>query len=255
MFFLLSKLLLFLTKPFIWILILFLISIFFKKKKWTRKAGYLSIIMLFVFSNTFIFLEFSRLWEVHGKKIENLGKYDCAIVLTGMASYNNDLERLELNQNGDRIWQAIDLYHRKKVNKILISGNSGQITERGLHEAKQLLEVVERGCIPKEDLILEAKSENTYENALESVKMIRKLHPEWKKILLITNSIHMRRSLACFEKQGMTCVPFSVKLHTGEKRHYFLEQFFVPSAHTLEEWESLTKEWIGYMMYKLMGYL
>jgi uncharacterized SAM-binding protein YcdF (DUF218 family) len=172
-----------------------------------------------------------------------------------MASYNNDLDRLELNQNGDRIWQAMDLYHRKKIKKILISGDSGQVSDRGLHEAKQLADILIRSGIPKEDVIVEGNSQNTYQNALESGKLIKKKFPEWKKILLITNSSHMRRSLACFEKQGIHCIPFSVGLRTGEKRHYFIEQFFIPSVSTIEEWENLTKEWIGYVMYKLMGYL
>lgn len=255
MFFLFSKLLLFLTKPFTWILILLTLSIVFKKRKWAKKTLILSFVFLLFFSNSFIFLEFSRLWEVHGQNANALGKYDCGLVLTGMASYNNDLDRLELNQNGDRIWQAMDLYHRKKIKKILISGDSGQVSDRGLHEAKQLADILIRSGIPKEDVIVEGNSQNTYQNALESGKLIKKKFPEWKKILLITNSSHMRRSLACFEKQGIHCIPFSVGLRTGEKRHYFIEQFFIPSVSTIEEWENLTKEWIGYVMYKLMGYL
>jgi uncharacterized SAM-binding protein YcdF (DUF218 family) len=255
MFFLLSKLLLFLTKPFIWILLLLLFGLIFKNSRYAKRSIKLSLILLIFFTNTVILLEFSRLWEVPGKKIQHIVNFDCAIVLTGMASYNNDLKRLELGRHGDRVWQAVDLYHRKKVKKILISGDSGSLSDRGLHEAKQLGEVLKRAGIPSEDLIIEGKSQNTYQNALYTTKLIKEKHPELKKLLLVTSSTHMRRSLGCFEKQGLECTPFSVGMWTGPKRGYYFEQFIIPSVHTLENWETLTKEWTGYLMYKMMGYL
>ncbi len=254
MFFILSKLLLFLTQPFIWILILLTLGLFLKKWKFAKKSLLLSFGLLLFFSNAVIFSEFARHWEVHGKKINTLGSYDCALVLTGMAGYNNDLHRLELNKNGDRIWQAMDLYHRGKVKKIMITGDSGQVYERGLHEAAQLVDALKRSGIPEEDLILEDKSQNTYQNALESAKIIKK-RKDLKRILLVTSSTHMKRSLDCFKKQGIICTPFSVSLFTGPKRDYFFDQYFIPDARTFEKWDFLTKEWAGYMMYKLMGYL
>lgn len=255
MFFLLSKLLLFLTQPFVWILFLFAFGLIFKRSKYAKKSIIWSLGLFLFFSNTVILLEFSRLWEVPGTKIEKLGTYDCAIVLTGMASYNNDLHRLELGRNGDRIWQALDLYRRKKVKKILITGDSGSLSDRGLHEAKQLVDVLLRSGIPKADLIVEGTSQNTYENALETAKILKNKYPAWKKFLLITNSTHMRRSLACFSKQGVNCTPFSVGMWTGPKRNYYFEQFLVPNVGALQNWEILTKEWTGFVMYKAMGYL
>ncbi len=254
MFFILSKLLLFLTQPFVWILVLLAIGLFWKHWKHAKKCLLFAFVSLLFFSNTVIFSEFSRHWEVEGKKINKLGVYDCALVLTGMAGYNNDLKRLELDKNGDRIWQALDLYHRGKVKKIMISGDSGSLFERGLHEAEQLMAVLERSGIPKSDLILENKSQNTYENALESAKIIRQ-RKDLKRILLVTSSTHMKRSLACFRKQGIYCTPFSTNHLTGPTRNYFVEQFILPDVRTLEKWEFLTKEGVGYLMYKLMGYL
>lgn len=233
---------------------MFCLGFIFRKKGWGKKALSTGLIFLFFFSNTVILSEFSRLWEIHGKKISKLGNYDCAIVLTGMASYNNDINRLELGRNGDRIWQAMDLYKRKKVKKILISGDSGYVSDRGLHEAEQLAEVLLRNGIPKEDIFVEGNSQNTYENARETAKIIKR-KPELKKLLLITNSTHMRRSLACFKKQGLVCSSFSVGMLTGPKRSYFFDQYFLPDVNVLERWETITKEWIGYVMYKMMGYL
>lgn len=230
-------------------------GVLFKKRKWSKKAIGASLILFFLFTNTVILSEFNRLWEVPGKKISKIGNFDCAIVLTGMASYNNDLDRLELGRNGDRIWQALDLYKRKKVKKILITGDSGSLKDKGLHEARQLAEVIRRSGIPNEDIIVERNSQNTYENARETAKLLKKKYPELKKLLLVTNSTHMRRSMACFNKQGLKCTSFSVGMLTGPTRGYFFEQYFLPNVGALQKWEALTKEWAGYVMYKMMGYL
>lgn len=255
MFFVLSKVLLFLTKPFTWILIFLLLGFFFKSKSWSTRSLRFSIILLLFFTNSVVFLEFARAWEIQGVNIQQVKTHDCAILLTGMAGYNNDLKRLELNMNGDRIWQTMDLYRRKKVRKILITGNAGTLMDKGLHEAQQLGEVLIRQGIPATDIIIEGKSENTFENAKESARMLRAKFPDLTRFLLITNGTHMRRSLACFKKQGLVCTPFSVRLHTGPQRDYFPDQYLIPRTETLFMWENLTKEWIGYISYSLMGYI
>ena len=71
-----------------------------------------------------------------GTKLNDVEQHDVAIVLTGMAEYNNDIETLTMRRQADRIWQAINLYKAGKVKKILISGDHGYISDRGLSEAK-----------------------------------------------------------------------------------------------------------------------
>lgn len=255
MFFILSKILLFLTFPLTWIALTLIASIIWYKKKFSKKLLITGLILFFFFSNTAIFCEFARHWEIQGKNIAKLPKFDCAILLTGMASFNNDLNRISLGNNGDRIWQAVDLYHRGKVKKILITGDSGMITDRGLHEAEQLGKVIEGWNIPVKDIIIESNSQNTYENAEFSSKLLKKSYPELKRFLLVTSAIHMKRSLACFKKQNMDCVPFSTNHFTGPTRGYYLEQYILPNSQVLSYWESLTKEWVGYFSYWLAGYL
>ena len=81
-------------------------NIFVKKRSFVS-----GVAVLLLFSNSVIFLEFTRIWEVNGVKIDHIEHYDVAIVLGGMAEYNNDLERLSIRRGGDRLWQAIHLYH------------------------------------------------------------------------------------------------------------------------------------------------
>jgi uncharacterized SAM-binding protein YcdF (DUF218 family) len=257
MFFILSKLFIFFIQPFSWVLISLAFYLFLKKAKWKKVAKITLISCLIFFSNTFIFLEFERMWEIHGTPIEKVKKkYEIGIVLSGMFEYNNDLKNLSTRRGSDRIWQALNLYHKKKIKKLLITGGSGYVSDRGLIEAVQLKEVLVHWGIPEKDIICETKSKNTYENAVETRKLLDRSYPHIKSCLLITSGQHMRRSRAIFEKQGFGKIDcFSTDLYTGPKRHYYWDQYFVPSSETLDDWNGLIKEWVGYMTYAVMGYL
>ena len=69
--------------------------------------------------------------------------------------------------------------------------------------------------------------------------------------------IHENREFVpcIFKKQGFEFDTFSTDLYTGPKRHYYWDQFFVPDTETLYNWNSLIKEWVGYVTYAIMGYL
>jgi uncharacterized SAM-binding protein YcdF (DUF218 family) len=192
---------------------------------------------------------------VPGKKIADVKKAEVGIVLTGMAEYNTDLNVISIRRGGDRIWQAITLYHKGKIKKILISGDSGYITDRGLHEAKQMKEVLIGWGIPEKDIITEDISRNTHENAVETKKLLNRSYPHLSKFILITSGIHMTRSKGCFDKIGLKCDTYSTDLYTGPNRNYFWDQYFIPSVSNFENWNHLMKEFIGYQTYDLIGYI
>jgi uncharacterized SAM-binding protein YcdF (DUF218 family) len=181
--------------------------------------------------------------------------YDAGIVLTGMAEYNSDLNEISIRRGADRIWQALSLYHKGKIKKIIITGDSGYITERGLHEAKQMKEVLVGWGIPETDIITEEVSRNTHENAVETKKLIDRSYPHFEKLLLITSGMHMRRAKGCFEKVGLNCDVYSTDLYTGPKRNYFWNQYIIPDISTFSDWNQLNKEWVGYITYDLIGYI
>jgi uncharacterized SAM-binding protein YcdF (DUF218 family) len=255
MFFILSKLLLFLFSPFTWIFVFIGLAFFWKRDPWKKRFKWTVVVLILLFSNSFIFLELCRKWEVHTTSRTELEKHDVGIVLTGMAEYNNDIKELSIRRGADRIWQSLNLYHEGKIAKILISGDNGYISDRGLHEAKQMKEILIKWGIPENDIIAEEKSRNTYENAVESKKILERSYPHLEKRLLITSGSHMRRSLACFEKLDFPCTPYSTDLYTGPKRSYHWDQYFVPNVSTLTDWDKLIKEWIGYITYDIVGYI
>jgi len=254
MFFYLSKFFYFFLSPFVWLLIFGVIYIFTKSKAWKKWTRYGAIFTLLFFSNTFILKEFIRLWEIPSTNIEKVESVEFAVVLGGMFNYDNSVQRLSIRRGGDRIWQALNLYHDNKIQKIFISGDNGHISDRGLHEADQIKEVLLKWGYPEKAIWTESNSRNTYENAKETVRFFQINFPHIDKVLLITSATHMRRASACFEKLGFEVIPFSTDQYTAGKRSYHWDEFLVPSGDTFREWTVLLKEWVGMVAYKMMGY-
>lgn len=255
MFFLVSKALIFLISPFVWFCAAIGFHFFTKNPIWKKRTKWFAIISFIFFSNTFIFSEFCRLWEVPGKHSSEIGNYDVAIVLGGMSEYNNDIKTLSIRRSGDRIFQALRLYKEGKVKKIMISGDSGYITDRGLKEASRMKEILVSFGVPATDIITEEKSKNTHENAAYSIQILKQQYPHFKKFLLVTSGMHMRRSLACFEKSGLKCDGFSTDLYAPRTRSLFWDQYFIPNAGNFFNWHKLIKEWVGYITYDMIGYI
>lgn len=241
-------------KPFFWICISFLWAWKTKYPVRRKRLIGLGVGLFLFFSNTVIFSECVKQWEVPGRKISSVEHHDVAIVLGGMSNYNSDTESISLRRPGDRLFQALQLYFNGKVDKILISGDHGYLTDRGLHEAQQMKEIIEKWNIPPEDILVETTSKNTYENARNSAEILAK-HPEIQSAILVTSGVHMKRSLACFKKQGWECTPHSTDLYSNQKGVYFWNQYFIPELDNFDQWNRFIKEMVGYVAYKMKGYL
>ena len=69
-------------------------------------------------------------------------------------------------------------------------------------EANTMAELLALLGVPADALILETRSRNTYENAVEVKQELAALGAE--RVGLVTSAMHMPRSVALFEKQGFT---------------------------------------------------
>ena len=254
MFFILSKVLAFLISPFLWFLTSMLLFFFLKNELWKKRFKYLTLFILVFFTSGLPLGFLVRNWEVSGKKIEIMNEYDIGIVLSGMFEYNRDLEVLSVRRGADRIWQTISLYKAKKIRKILISGDSGFVIRKGHHEADQTRQILINWGIPSEDIIIENKSQNTHENAVNTTKLLKKSYSN-KSFLLITSALHMKRASACFRKEGLQFGVFTTDHYTRRKKVEFTPDIFLPSINSFVLWEAFLKEVIGYSVYSLQGYL
>lgn len=254
MFFILSKILVYFLYPFTWLLGLFVTSFFvknLKKKKWLFRI--MLIIFLF-FSNSLIFDSVINLWESPAKSIDDIqSKYDYGVVLGGMITVDFKNDKIVPQISIDRLMQTTVLYKKGYIKKIFISGGSGSMidsTSESIYLREYLIDI----GIPSQDILYEANSRNTHENAVETYKELctDSVQP---KILLITSAFHMRRAKACFKKIGFKNIDtFPTTNFHGTFRHDFY-YLFVPEVGIMSKWNFLIKEWVGYVVYDIIGYL
>jgi uncharacterized SAM-binding protein YcdF (DUF218 family) len=252
MFFILSKVLQFVLNPITWIFILFLISLFSLKRR--RKYLWAGLIVFYLFSNEFIFNEAARLWEIPPKKYEELKTYDFGIVLGGLATFDEKLNRLQGQRSFDRLLQAIELYHKGYIKKILFSGGSGSLTYPNMKEGSYVRDYLLSIGFPKEDLMVETESKNTKENADFSKALLQETGNENASLLLITSGFHQRRSVRIFNNIGLEVTPYSTDRLAGDRR-WDPEFLLLPDAGILFYWEVLIHEWVGMAVYWVRGWV
>ncbi|MDR2036381.1 MAG: YdcF family protein [Bacteroidales bacterium] len=251
MFFFLSKTIGLLTKPFSWLVILMILAVFLRKPKWKRICLITSLLVLLVFSNPW-FLNFSlSKWEPKPIDIDQLdGIYDIGIVLGGFARYLPEYQKTQLNDAGDRIWQAIYLYKKGKIKKILISGGGIKDTKS---EAEATRESLILFGIPDSVILFETASRNTFENLNNSAEIIRSVQPD-ARCLVITSAIHIPRAMGCAKKVGLPVDAFPAEHLTRHDKRIWAE-WITPRPEILKDWDRLINEWVGILAYKIRGYL
>ena len=250
MFFILSKILHFLLDPLVWIVILLLWGLISKRKK----ILVIATATLLFFSNPFIINELLQWWEIPSVKKENLNKdYEAGIVLGGFIKfYNSDMERANFGAGADRLMQTIDLFNTGKIEKIIITSGSGRLTDQSFREAEIAKNLLREINLPDNKILTESNSRNTFENAKYTAELIEEKNLQGP-FLLITSGYHMRRSLAVFENAGIQVDPYPVDVLSG-KRTFTPDKLIIPSAEALASWNVLIHEWVGFLVYEILGY-
>ena len=247
MFFILSKILYFLILPFSWVIVGFLWTFFSKNPKLNRRLIRLSIITLLIFSNTFFANLTLRVLEADAVVLKK--NYELGIVLSGIVHHGIKIEnQAHFGEGVDRLIEAVRLYRSGVINKILITGGAADPANPTENEGKLLVETAIMLGVNDNDLILEGKARNTYENA----KFSQPIVSQFSSAVLITSAFHMPRAKACFAKQGLEVIAYPVDFQTTGDWHLMN---FIPSAYAFLKWNTLIKEIVGLIIYRLMGYI
>jgi uncharacterized SAM-binding protein YcdF (DUF218 family) len=254
MFFILSKVLYFLIVPLNWVIGLLLYAVFGKNVKWKKRSRNYAVILLLFLSNHFLFNLVIHSWESDVTPVASLETYDIGIVLGGYSNFEiYPRDRYNFSKSANRLTQSVELYKKGIIKKMLLTGGSGDLLLKNRSEALEIESFLVTMGVKKEDIILEPDSKNTHENAVFTKNILAKNYPE-AKLLLITSAFHMRRSKACFEKENLSFTPFSTDV-ISERIRFTPSSIFFPNRDGFGRWEMLIKEWVGYIVYWLRGYI
>jgi len=147
----------------------------------------------------------------------------------------------------NRCLKAADMYHQGQPCPVLVSGKSSDPNGADYSEAMRAL-LVKLGVRP-DDVLLEGQSLTTYENAVESAKLLQER--QLSRILLITDATHLKRAAACFRKQGMEVTPCGSTYRLRDSPFEFTRLF--PQPGVAEKCQRICHEWLGLAWYWWRG--
>ncbi len=168
----------------------------------------------------------------------------------------------EINGSGDRVLYGALLYKEGKAPLVLLSG--GSITFLGTHPstpAEQMAEIMKWMDVPESAMVLQTKSQNTYEDALYCAQILK--DRGIKRIILVTSAFHMTRAVGLFEHQGFKVIPAPTDYKVTEQGwnnlvHGDFEAKLVallPNINDMSLTALAIKEYIGIAVYSLRGWM
>lgn len=248
MFFYLSKILLFLIKPLIWVMGILLFGIITKDEQKRKRRLVIASLLLYLLSNNFLVNEAFVMYEERNTYSLD-SSYGVGLVLGGFSKEDTSLERTVFFEANDRLMQAILAYRKGQIRKIMISSGNANVFNTELKEGDAVRLYLLGIGIPDSALIVENQSRNTIENIKFSKRILDSLNYQGK-ILVFTSAWHIPRARLC--TSGQMDVDYFATNHFGDpKRDYTPANLLVPSAKALSNIELLMKELVGYVFYLL----
>jgi len=255
MFFLLSKVLAFLTSPsniFILLVIVGTALLFTRLARGGRRMLVLGVTLLIVFGlSPAGFMLLSVLENRFPAWDASRGAPTGFIILGG--ALDPDLSAARhmpvMGDGSERITVVAELARRYPDAKFIYSSGSASVFG-GLAEADYVLPLFESFGIPRDRIVIENRSRNTDENArFSKVLAAPKPGERW---VIVTSAFHMPRSIGTFRAAGFPVEAYPVDWHTrgtGADRLVFFTFFVAGLGAT----DVVAHEFIGMTMYRLTG--
>jgi uncharacterized SAM-binding protein YcdF (DUF218 family) len=124
------------------------------------------------------------IWSYSG--VSEDGPADAALVLGAAADGVAPSPVFE-----ERLRHAVDLYHRSRVSRLILTGGRGQ--GDALSEAEVGRDWAVANGVPADVILIETESRTTKQNLVNALPLIEANHVG--KILLVSDPLHMRRAM------------------------------------------------------------
>ncbi|MEN8217949.1 MAG: YdcF family protein [Pseudomonadota bacterium] len=223
-----------------------------------RLAGialFLSVALLWVSSMrvTADYLSISLERKYLPVPIESSPVADAVVVLGGgVATAEPPRLAPDLDNASDRVLHAARLYRAEKAPVVIVSG--GVIAWQGatMPEAIAMKTILQEWGVPATALIMETNSLNTYQNAVETKRILEK--QGLNRVLLVTSASHMPRALATFRSAGINAIPSPTDFEAIDRKQRTILDW-LPEAKALGQTTSVIKEYMGIAVYRWRGWI
>lgn len=173
------------------------------------------------------------------------------IVLGGALDPEKGEARGEVSLNADaaRLTTGVELARRYPTARLIYTGGSAGFPHEGPAEAIGARQFWLSLGVPADRMVFEAKSRNTWENALFTRDLVKPKPGEtW---ILVTSAWHMPRAVGIFRRLGFDVIPYPVAYRTFGDNRDFLSLASVSERVFMLDFG--IREWIGLLAYWLTG--
>ena len=196
-------------------ILIIIVLLVVRQPKWQRALLLLTLAILWTASNNWVALGLARSLEWRYLPPDPIPQAEVIVLLGGgtlSAEYPRSI--VEVNGAGDRVIYAAWLYKQGVSDQILLSGGTLGWSSLEDRPAEQMAALLKMMGVPDSALWLEPDSRNTYENAVNSAKLLKE--KGIRSVLLVTSAIHMPRAVRLFEAQGLNVIPLPTDYRVTE---------------------------------------
>lgn len=227
------------------------------RQRWLRRLAVVTLLLTLLLANHRVAGTLLGLIEAQAPPFEPAPSqhYDAIVVLAGGIYAKGSLRPSdELSYFSlVRTLCGADLFARGLAPKIVFSGGDATLFGRGPAEAQGMKRLALRLGVPEEAILVEDRSRTTYENAVETKRL---LGPA--SVLLTTSALHIPRAQAFFRRQGfaVTAYPctYSAKHRPGDLSELTVFDL-IPGVEALHANTVAINELAGLLIYRLAGKL
>lgn len=174
------------------------------------------------------------------------GNYDAIVVLTSSSVPARGL--IPFPSIDEAMFRRLDeawRLYRIQPKPIIVTGGHVDPFTPARDENKIAREFLIRWGVPERDVIGEEKSRDTFENALETRKVLQKRG--WKRYVLVTSALHMPRSMLVFSARVPEPIPAPGDFSVGEIE--WTPFAFVPNVSVAPKIFAAIHEYAGWLNY------
>jgi uncharacterized SAM-binding protein YcdF (DUF218 family) len=248
----LSKVLDWLVAPLSWALLLLLAAALQRRRpRLSSTLAVLGAATLVLFSTGPVANGLARLSERGARSTYRPEMvYDAVVLLGGMVddAASRASGATELKAQADRLLRAYELVRAGRARAVLVSAGLVAPVPGDVPEADRLAAKLVEWGIPAGQVVVEASSRNTRENAIESSRVAAARG--WKSLLVVTSAAHAARALGCFRAVGLEPDVLPVDFRAGDGRG----EGWLPRAGALERSTDALRELTGRLVYRAAGY-
>ena len=148
-----------------------------------------------------------------------------------------------------RVAEAARVYHLIKPDFVISSGGLFEVTENSWPSGSSMADALVGLGVPRDRIVVEDQSETTRREAVIIKELLAQRPVD--HVVLVTSSVHMRRSVGTFRAVGLPTIPAIAHETPSFDRMW---ERLIPSDKGLEESGMVAHEVMGLVVYRLRGW-